>query len=95
MSHTENRQACSPAALLHEVSIIRIARLQVARSLYLLGQYAAADQMYGEAAQVAPRDWELWHNRGLCCMAAKDYDRFVAVYSTQLHLSYQAADGEC
>ena len=50
---------------------------QVGRTLQLLGNYEAATQVFDGAIQQAPRDWDLWHNQGLCHMAAKDYDRYM------------------
>ncbi len=47
---------------------------QVGRTLLLLGSFEAAVQVFEEATQLAPRDWELWHNKGACYMAAKQYD---------------------
>ncbi|KAL3139806.1 Bardet-Biedl syndrome 4 protein [Trebouxia sp. C0009 RCD-2024] len=48
---------------------------QVGRTLQLLGSYEAAIQVFDGAIRQAPKDWDLWHNQGLCYMAAKDYDR--------------------
>ena len=50
---------------------------QVGRTLQLLGNYEAATQVFDGAIQQAPRDWDLWHNQGLCHMAAKDYERYT------------------
>lgn len=59
--------------------------LQVGRTLQLLGNYEAAIQVFDAAIQQAPKDWDLWHNQGLCHMAAKDYDRCTV--SKALHAS--------
>ena len=73
---TYRKQASLQQSISYSLNTVQnIAMLQVARSLYLLGQYAAADHIYNETAQIAPCDWEVWHNRGLCSIAAKDYDR--------------------
>lgn len=50
---------------------------QVGRTLQLLGNYEAAIQVFDVAIQQAPKDWDLWHNQGLCHLAAKDYDRYT------------------
>lgn len=50
---------------------------QVGRTLQLLGNYEAAIQVFDDAIQQAPKDWDLWHNQGLCHMAAKHYDRYT------------------
>ena len=41
---------------------------EVGRSLYLLGRHRAANDVYDEAQKLAPDDWEVWHNKGLCHM---------------------------
>ena len=48
---------------------------QVARSLYLLGKHKAAIEVYDEAAKIGVPDWEIMHNKGLCLMYLKQYDR--------------------
>ena len=54
----------------------------------MLGSYDAAIQVFGDAIQQAPKDWDLWHNQGLCYMAAKDYDRYMTS-SNQSGSKYQ------
>lgn len=46
---------------------------QVGRSLFLLGKHKAAIDVYVEAERLAPEDWELCHNKGLCYMYLKQY----------------------
>jgi len=48
---------------------------QVGRSLYLLGRHKAALEVYDEAQRIGNDDWEIWHNRGLCFMYLKEYER--------------------
>jgi hypothetical protein len=48
---------------------------QVARSLYLLGKHKAAIEVYEEASKIGAPDWEIMHNKGLCLMYLKQYDR--------------------
>lgn len=50
--------------------------------------------MYQDAANFAPHDWELWHNMGLCCMAAKDYTRYCAdlISMTAVCITWTKAD---
>ncbi|XP_065828293.1 Bardet-Biedl syndrome 4 protein-like [Oscarella lobularis] len=46
---------------------------QVARSLFLLGRHRAALEAYNEAARLSSRDWEIFHNQGICYIHLKDY----------------------
>eukprot|EP00735_Rhodelphis_limneticus_P006966 TRINITY_DN19443_c0_g1::TRINITY_DN19443_c0_g1_i1::g.17063::m.17063 TRINITY_DN19443_c0_g1::TRINITY_DN19443_c0_g1_i1::g.17063 ORF type:complete len:409 (+),score=37.38,sp/Q96RK4/BBS4_HUMAN/53.54/6e-136,TPR_11/PF13414.1/3,TPR_11/PF13414.1/1.1e-12,TPR_11/PF13414.1/1.3e-09,TPR_11/PF13414.1/2.2e-08,TPR_11/PF13414.1/8e-12,TPR_11/PF13414.1/0.00013,TPR_11/PF13414.1/0.05,TPR_2/PF07719.12/1.2e+03,TPR_2/PF07719.12/0.28,TPR_2/PF07719.12/0.00044,TPR_2/PF07719.12/1e-05,TPR_2/PF07719.12/5.6e-05,TPR_2/PF07719.12 len=50
---------------------------QVGRSLYLLGRHKNAIDVYEEAQKLAPEDWELFHNKGLCYMYLKQYDKAI------------------
>ena len=45
------------------------------RSLYLLGKHKAAVDVYEEAQKFGAPDWEIMHNKGLCYMYLKQYDR--------------------
>eukprot|EP00798_Chlamydomonas_sp_ICE-L_P026319 gene26319-17414_t len=56
----------------HNVSNLK----QVGRSLYLLGKHKAAIEVYEEAQKVGTPDWECMHNKGLCMMYLKQYDRY-------------------
>ena len=60
---------------------------QVGRSLYLLGKHKAALEVYGEAQNMAPRDWEVQHNMGLCHMYQKNYDKAISClrHANELH----------
>lgn len=62
---------------------------QVGRSLYLLGKQKDAIQLYNEAQKYAPKDWEIWHNKGLCMLHVKQYDSaeecFIRANSLQKH----------
>lgn len=51
--------------------------LQVGRSLYLLGRHRAALEVYDELLRLSERDWEVWHNRGLCRVYLKQYDEAI------------------
>uniref|UniRef100_A0A7S1X3Q1 Bardet-Biedl syndrome 4 n=1 Tax=Tetraselmis chuii TaxID=63592 RepID=A0A7S1X3Q1_9CHLO len=54
---------------------------QVARSLYLLGKHKAAIEVYEEARRVGGvEDWETMHNKGLCFMYMKAYDRALEAF---------------
>lgn len=64
--------------LLHDRLSTLPSTSQVGRALQLLGSYEAAIQVFDGAIRQAPKDWDLWHNQGLCYMAAKDYDRYMA-----------------
>lgn len=50
---------------------------QVGRSLYLLGKHKAAIDVYEEAQKISAPDWEIMHNKGLCLMYLKQYDKWV------------------
>lgn len=51
--------------------------MQVGRSLYLLGKHKAAIDVYEEASKIGAPDWEIMHNKGLCLMYLKQYDKWV------------------
>eukprot|EP00899_Mesostigma_viride_P005871 jgi/Mesvir1/15285/Mv06500-RA.1 len=53
---------------------------QVGRSLYLLGKHKAAIDVYEEAEKIGIQDWELWHNKGLCYIFLKKYDKAVECF---------------
>ncbi|CAD7966882.1 unnamed protein product [Amoebophrya sp. A25] len=53
---------------------------QVGRSLYLLGNHRAAIDVYDEGQVLAPDDWEIWHNKGLCFMYLRQYDDAVDAF---------------
>eukprot|EP00275_Glaucocystis_incrassata_P001543 EC123291.1.p1 GENE.EC123291.1~~EC123291.1.p1 ORF type:complete len:137 (+),score=11.12 EC123291.1:203-613(+) len=53
---------------------------QVGRSLYLLGKHKAAIEVYEEALRIGHDDWELWHNKGLCYMYLKQYDKAIECF---------------
>ena len=53
---------------------------QVGRSLYLLGKHKAAIDVYEEAQRIGIEDWEIWHNKGLCLMYLKHYDRSIECF---------------
>jgi len=54
---------------------------QVGRSLYLLGRHRAANDVYDEAQKLAPDDWEVWHNKGLCHMYLRQYVQAVECFT--------------
>ena len=53
---------------------------QVGRSLYLLGKHRAAIDVYAEAESLAPEDWEIHHNKGLCFMYLKAYEEAIEAF---------------
>eukprot|EP00242_Pyramimonas_sp_CCMP2087_P014638 CAMPEP_0198199372 /NCGR_PEP_ID=MMETSP1445-20131203/2685_1 /TAXON_ID=36898 /ORGANISM="Pyramimonas sp., Strain CCMP2087" /LENGTH=413 /DNA_ID=CAMNT_0043869203 /DNA_START=382 /DNA_END=1623 /DNA_ORIENTATION=- len=53
---------------------------QVGRSLYLLGKHKAAIDVYEEAHRIAEEDWEIWHNKGLCYMYLKQYEKAIEAF---------------
>lgn len=62
---------------------------QVGRSLYLLGKHKQAIEVYDEAQRIGIEDWEVWHNRGLCNLYLKNYEKaledFKQANSIQRH----------
>ncbi|CAH3191822.1 unnamed protein product [Porites evermanni] len=48
---------------------------QVARSLFLLARHKAALEVYNEAAKLSTKDWEIYHNQGVCYMYLKDFEK--------------------
>lgn len=46
---------------------------QVARSLFLLGRYKNAIDVYEEASRMNCKDWELCHNLGICYMNLQNH----------------------
>ena len=55
---------------------------QVARSLYLLGRYDAAIEIYEKAQEIDFDDWEIWHNRGLCFEKLSKYEECIESYQS-------------
>ena len=54
---------------------------QVGRSWYLLGKHTRALEIFAEAAKIDADDWEIYHNKGMCHMHMKDYDRALECFS--------------
>ncbi|KAI8790259.1 Bardet-Biedl syndrome 4 protein [Biomphalaria glabrata] len=48
---------------------------QVARSLFLLARHKAAIDVYNQAATISEKDWEIFHNLGVCYMYLRDYTK--------------------
>ena len=67
--------------------------MQVGRSLYLLGKHKAAIDVYDEAQRLGKEDWDIWHNKGLCYMYLKAFDRWVQLISMR-HDASQPAVGD-
>jgi len=55
---------------------------QVARSLYLLGRYEAAIEVYEKAQILDYDDWEIWHNKGLCFEKLSKYEECIESYQS-------------
>eukprot|EP00484_Ammonia_sp_Unknown_P021906 CAMPEP_0197031300 /NCGR_PEP_ID=MMETSP1384-20130603/10344_1 /TAXON_ID=29189 /ORGANISM="Ammonia sp." /LENGTH=473 /DNA_ID=CAMNT_0042460807 /DNA_START=46 /DNA_END=1467 /DNA_ORIENTATION=+ len=53
---------------------------QVARSLYLLGRYDAAIEIYDKAQEINFEDWEIWYNKGLCFEHLLKYEECIDCY---------------
>uniref|UniRef100_A0A7S2QUY1 Uncharacterized protein n=1 Tax=Chlamydomonas chlamydogama TaxID=225041 RepID=A0A7S2QUY1_9CHLO len=59
---------------------------QVGRSLYLLGKHKAAIDVYEEAQKIGAPDWEIMHNKGLCLMYLKIYDRAIESFRAAIDI---------
>lgn len=58
---------------------------QVGRSLFLLGKHKAAIDVYEEAQKLSAPDWEIMHNKGLCLMYLKQYEKCAGPSLACLH----------
>lgn len=52
---------------------------QVGRSLMLLGKFRSSMEVLEEAKRLDPRDWEVWHDEGICNAKARSYEKAVEV----------------
>ncbi len=48
---------------------------QVAQSLYLLGKHKTALDVFSEAEKLAPEDKDIYHNKGVCYLYLKQYEK--------------------
>eukprot|EP01038_Epipyxis_sp_PR26KG_P013114 gene13114-17578_t len=55
---------------------------QVGRSLYLLGKHKTALDVFDEAEQLNSEDREIWHNKGMCHLYLKQYDKALECFDT-------------
>lgn len=55
---------------------------QVGRSLYLLGKHKTALDVFDEAEQISSEDREIWHNKGMCCLYLKSYEKALECFET-------------
>lgn len=46
----------------------------------LLGKHKAAIDMYEEAQRITAPDWEIMHNKGMCLVHLRQYERWVGVH---------------
>lgn len=53
---------------------------QVGRSLYLLGKHKMALEVFDEAEQLVTEDREIWHNKGMCHLYLKQYDKALECF---------------
>ncbi|XP_016056974.1 PREDICTED: Bardet-Biedl syndrome 4 protein isoform X3 [Miniopterus natalensis] len=60
---------------------------QVARSLFLLGKHKAATEIYNEAAKLNQKDWEIYHNLGVCYIYLKQFSKAQDQLHHALHLN--------
>eukprot|EP01137_Pigoraptor_chileana_P019356 Opistho-2@80277 len=73
---------------------------QVARSLYMLGRHKAALEVYDEAADMSKTDWEIAHNRGMCCLQMNRIDKAKQHFASALamephHVTHVQFAGAC
>lgn len=55
---------------------------QVGRSLYLLGKHKTALDVFDEAEQLSMEDRDIWHNKGMCYLYLKQYDKSLECFET-------------
>ncbi|XP_077173601.1 BBSome complex member BBS4 isoform X2 [Paroedura picta] len=60
---------------------------QVARSLFLLGKHKSAIEVYSDAANLSKKDWEIFHNLGVCYMYLRQFDKAKEELNAALELS--------
>ncbi|XP_015282921.1 PREDICTED: Bardet-Biedl syndrome 4 protein-like, partial [Gekko japonicus] len=60
---------------------------QVARTLFLLGKHKAAIELYTDAARLNKKDWEIFHNLGICYMYLKHFNKAKDQLNTALELN--------
>uniref|UniRef100_A0ACB8E575 Bardet-Biedl syndrome 4 protein n=1 Tax=Sphaerodactylus townsendi TaxID=933632 RepID=A0ACB8E575_9SAUR len=60
---------------------------QVARSLFLLGKHKAAIEVYSDAAELNKKDWEIFHNLGVCYMYLRHFNKAKDQLNAALELS--------
>lgn len=52
------------------------------RSLYLLGKHKAALEVFSEAERLSSEDREVWHNKGMCYLYLKQYNKSIECFET-------------
>lgn len=55
---------------------------QVGRSLYLLGKHKTALDVFEEAEQLSMEDRDIWHNKGMCYLYLKQYEKSLECLET-------------
>ncbi|KAG4091986.1 sporangia induced Bardet-Biedl syndrome 4 protein [Neocallimastix lanati (nom. inval.)] len=60
---------------------------QIGRSLFLLGKHRSAIEVYDEALTLAGKDWEIYHNKGICYMFLKDYRKAIENFYKALEIN--------
>ena len=53
---------------------------QVAQSLYLLGKHKSALEVFDEAEKLSPEDRDISHNKGMCYLYLKQYDKAIEFF---------------
>eukprot|EP01041_Mallomonas_annulata_P011290 gene11290-23624_t len=54
---------------------------QVGRSLYLLGKHKTALDVFDEAEHISRDDREIWHNKGMCYLYLKQYEKSIECFN--------------
>ncbi|ORX77475.1 Bardet-Biedl syndrome protein 4 [Anaeromyces robustus] len=60
---------------------------QIGRSLFLLGKHRSAIEIYDEALKLAGKDWEIYHNKGICYLFLKDYRKAIENFYKALEIN--------
>ena len=69
----ESLELFQSCAVLNPANVLNLK--QVARSLFLLGRHKAAIDVFNEALKLAPADWEITHNTGICYWHLKQNEK--------------------